>query len=133
MTKVRSILLTACAVAASTSCCSIVSKSDYPVTVTSTSPSVPFTIQNQKGETIHSATTPATVYLDASTGYFKKAKYTFNFKKGNKTETRNLDASLDPWYAGNLLWGASSVIGFIIVDPATGAMYKLDDKVQTSL
>ena len=34
-----------------------------------------------------------------------------------------IDTELDAWYFGNILLGG--VIGMLIVDPATGAMYKL--------
>jgi hypothetical protein len=35
----------------------------------------------------------------------------------------NLDSSVSGWYFGNLLFGG--VIGMLIVDPLTGAMYNL--------
>lgn len=38
---------------------------------------------------------------------------------------------MDGWYIGNLLFGG--LIGMLIVDPATGAMYKLDDSVYATL
>lgn len=38
---------------------------------------------------------------------------------------------MDGWYMGNLLFGG--FIGFLIVDPATGAMWKLDDNVYGNL
>lgn len=43
-----------------------------------------------------------------------------------------LQANLNPWYFGNLLFGG--FIGFLIVDPATGAMWKIEDTmVSTTL
>jgi hypothetical protein len=38
---------------------------------------------------------------------------------------------MDGWYIGNILFGG--VIGFLIVDPATGAMWKLGDPVYGNL
>lgn len=35
-----------------------------------------------------------------------------------------LECTLNGWYAGNIFLGG--IIGFLIVDPATGAMYKLN-------
>ncbi|SHJ96266.1 hypothetical protein SAMN02745181_2886 [Rubritalea squalenifaciens DSM 18772] len=130
MKKSFSILLAACAVA-TTSCSSIVSKSEYPVTFQSTTPNVKFNVKDTNGDTIHSANTPATVNLRASNGYFKKAKYTVDFQKRKHKETKELSAKIDPWYGGNVIFGG--LIGLIIVDPATGAMYKLDDKVLSTL
>ena len=42
-----------------------------------------------------------------------------------------LTPSLNGWYIGNLLFGG--LIGFLIVDPLTGAMYRFDDYVYVSL
>jgi len=112
-------------------CASIVSKSQYPVSVRSAGSPVPFTVKNSKGETLHSAKTPTILTLSASEGFFKAAKYDFTFTKNGKIETQSLDASMDGWFAGNLLFGG--VIGVLIVDPATGAMWKLEDQVNTSL
>jgi hypothetical protein len=40
------------------------------------------------------------------------------------TRTVPIDFKLDGWYIGNIIFGG--LIGFLIVDPATGAMWKLD-------
>ena len=43
-----------------------------------------------------------------------------------------LEASIDPWYFGNFLVGG--FIGILVVDPATGAMWKIEDtSISTSL
>jgi hypothetical protein len=44
------------------------------------------------------------------------------FAYDNKTVP--VQFKLDGWYFGNILLGG--VIGMLIIDPATGAMYKLD-------
>ena len=38
---------------------------------------------------------------------------------------------MDGWYIGNILFGG--LIGMLIVDPATGAMYNLPDRVDINL
>ncbi|HEY5968354.1 MAG TPA: hypothetical protein VIU35_10260, partial [Chitinophagaceae bacterium] len=38
----------------------------------------------------------------------------------------NVECKLNGWYFGNLLIGG--LIGLLIVDPATGAMYRLESK-----
>jgi len=40
--------------------------------------------------------------------------------------TIDLECSVNGWYFGNLFIGG--LIGMLIVDPATGAMYRLDRK-----
>jgi len=105
------------------SCASIVSKSDYPVTISSSSPKE-ITVKNKStNSTVYSGTTPTTVTLSASKGYFQSAKYDILYTGGR----HSLNASLDPWYVANFIsWGW---VGFLFVDPATGAMWMLPDEV----
>lgn len=105
------------------SCASIVSKSDYPVTIRSSSPKE-ITVKNKStNSTIYSGTTPTTLTLSASTGYFQSAKYDISYTGG----MQSLNAQMDPWYVGNLVFGG--LIGILFVDPATGAMWMLPDEV----
>ena len=114
-----------------TGCASIVSETTYPVSVSSTPRSAQLTIKNDH-RTIYSGTTPATVVLDASEGFFQAAEYTAVIdKEGYGVYRRTINASLDGWYVGNIVFGG--VIGWLIVDPATGAMWKLDSNVYADL
>ncbi len=49
----------------------------------------------------------------------------------NSTGRTTLSAGLDGWYIGNILFGG--LIGMLIVDPATAAMWKLDDRIVVNL
>ena len=90
------------------------------------------TVKNKRGMDIHRALTPTTVTLDASTGFFSPARYTFIFEKdGYNSTSASLSAGLDGWYIGNILFGG--LIGMVIVDPATGAMWRLGDTVYGNL
>jgi len=110
------------------SCASIVSKSTYPVTVTSNPSGCLVAVKNSEGEVIHQATTPTTLTLKSSAGYFRPASYTFEFtKKGGVKQIVPVNATMNGWYIGNIVFGG--LIGLVIVDPLTGAMWKLDDKV----
>lgn len=72
--------------------------------------------------------TPASVMLKASEGYFKKASYQVKFtKEGYEEKVIPLTCKVDGWYFGNIVFGG--LIGFLIVDPATGAMYKFDTEL----
>ena len=76
--------------------------------------------------------TPATFRLPAKAGFFSREKYTFEFeKKGYLPASSSLNGKLDAWYFGNIVFGG--LIGVLIVDPATGAMWKLDDRVVATL
>lgn len=106
------------------SCASIVSNSSYPLSISSKPSKATITIVDKKGAEVYNGKTPATVTLDASTGFFSKASYTVKFEKnGYETKTVPVRFGLDGWYFGNLLLGG--VLGMLIIDPATGAMYKL--------
>ena len=117
------ILLSALSLCAFTSCASIVSKSDYLVIVKSDGAPVAFKVKKQSGEILHKGMTPATVILSASEGYFRPAAYSVTTAKG----AQPLNASMDPWYAGNVLVGG--LIGIVVVDPLTGSMWKLPKEV----
>lgn len=126
--KSVSLLFTSLAIVSSISCSSIVSKSSYPVTVNSAPSGLKYTIKNSKDTTISSGRTPATVTLNASNGFFKAAKYQIDILQGTKVVgSTELAATLDGWYFGNVLVGG--LVGLLIVDPASGAMWALPAEV----
>ena len=107
-------------------CASIVSKSNWPVTVQTNPTGAHCTLYKGSGVQLQSGETPMTIVLDASNGYFSRAKYTLECKKeGYETSKSEFTSSMNNWYWGNILLGG--LIGMVIVDPATGAMWKLDD------
>jgi hypothetical protein len=113
-------------------CATIVSKSQYPVSVSSNPAGATVKVKNTKGEVIHQATTPTLVTLKSSSGYFQPAKYEFEFsRKGQPAKTVEVTAGLNGWYFGNVVFGG--LIGLAFVDPATGAMWRLDEKVEANL
>ena len=116
-----------------TSCATIVSKSDYPVTVNSTPSGATVTIRKKSdGSLVSQGTTPHQATLKSGRGYFKSETYLLDFKKpGYPTRTTELAATMDGWYAGNILFGG--LIGILIVDPMTGAMWKLNKNVDIDL
>ncbi len=107
-------------------CASIVGESRYPVAVSSAPPGATFEITDKNGTVVHTGNTPSTVTLKSGKGYFSGQTYTLRFKKeGYPDKTVELDSSLSGWYWGNILIGG--LIGMLIVDPLTGAMYKLPE------
>lgn len=113
-------------------CASIISDSHYPVTMTSQPAGATFIVRNETGEVIHQGTTPGTVTLKAGDGYFSGAHYSVLFQKeGYADQVNSIAPSVDGWYVANILFGG--LIGLLIVDPATGAMYKLPEKTSAQL
>jgi hypothetical protein len=116
----------------STACSSIVSKSEYAVSLNSTPSGAIFVLSGKDGKDVHSGITPSTVVLKAHSGFFSGETYTLTLNKdGHTTKVYTIDSTVDGWYFGNILFGG--VIGMLIVDPATGAMFKLPEHVQVSL
>lgn len=113
-------------------CASILGESKYPVTVTSAPAGASFEVTNKSGQVIHSGNTPSTVTLKSGRGYFSGQTYTLRFKKpGYADKTITVDSSLSGWYWGNILFGG--LIGMLIVDPATGAMFKLPENASADM
>ncbi|WP_187426817.1 peptidase associated/transthyretin-like domain-containing protein [Geothermobacter ehrlichii] len=113
-------------------CASIVSKSDYPVSFNSSPEGAIITITNSSGIQLYKGKTPTQVTLKSSEGFFSGAKYTVKFEKeGYEPQIMVLEKQLDGWYIGNILFGG--LIGLLIVDPATGAMWKLPSNMHASL
>lgn len=113
-------------------CASIVSQSQYPVTISSTPPGATVVVRDSKSREIHKAQTPTTLTLPASAGYFSKARYTLEFsKEGHAAAQVPLQAMIDPWYLGNIIFGG--LIGMVFIDPLTGAMWELEDSASATL
>jgi len=107
------------------SCASIVSKSVYPVSINSSPSGATISITDKKGSEVFLGNTPTTVRLKAGAGFFSRAEYQVRFSNpGYDDKIVPITFKLDGWYFGNILLGG--VIGMLIVDPATGAMWKLD-------
>ena len=115
----------------SVGCASIVSKSDYPVTFDSNPSGADISIVDKKGKVIFEGKAPYTATLPASSGYFAASRFDVTANKDGFTESKlSLSAELDGWYLGNLFsWGALG----LILDPASGAMFKLDDRLTINL
>lgn len=106
-------------------CASIVTKTSYPVRISSTPSNAKISVTDKNGIEVFSGHTPAIVSLSASSGFFSKATYMVEFTKANgQTESAQIVSTLDGWYFGNILIGG--IIGMLIIDPATGAMWKID-------
>lgn len=83
-------------------------------------------ILDESGTKIFEGKTPTSLPVEKKKGYFSGKKYSVNIKKeGFAEQNITVDTKVNGWYvAGNLLFGG--FIGWLIVDPATGAMWTLD-------
>lgn len=126
--KKKLISLTASSLAAVflfSSCASIFTKSTYPLTINSNPSGADITITNKKGKVVYQGQSPAIVKLKSSAGYMSKAEYVVKLStSGHDDYMVTVGADIEGWYFANILLGG--LIGMLIVDPATGAMWSLD-------
>ena len=70
--------------------------------------------------------------LPSSNGFFDGADYTIAYTRdGYAPVTYVVTSTIDGWYFGNILFGG--VLGLLIIDPATGAMWKLPEEASMEL
>lgn len=106
-------------------CASIVSKSNWPFSVQTNPSGARVVITNKKGIEVFSGRTPAAMRLKSGAGFFAKEAYTISLAMdGYETKKINIESKINGWYFGNVLIGG--LIGLLIIDPATGAMYRLE-------
>ena len=125
-TPVR-LMLYALTICTLTSCASIVSTNQYPVLLSSSPNGANVVIKNLQGEVLHEGQTPMTCTLKSGAGYFKQAYYTATFSLPDyESRTVPVRFEFDQMYWGNAIGGG--LIGMLIVDPLSGAMYQLKDE-----
>lgn len=108
-----------------TSCASIFTKNTYPVTILTRPDGASVAITDKKGDEVFVGSTPAVVPLKSSSGFFSRAEYIVKINlPGYHEYVTTIGAGIEGWYFGNILFGG--LIGMLIVDPATGAMWSLD-------
>lgn len=113
-------------------CASIVGDTNYPVAVTSAPNNAHFEVRNEKGMLVQSGNTPSTIILPSSDGFFDGETYSIKYTMaGHDDHTVTLDSTVSGWYWANIAIGG--LVGMLIVDPATGAMYKLPENVSGNL
>jgi len=107
-------------------CATIVGDKTQLIGIKSTPSEASINITDEKGVSIFKGATPTSVTLQKGDGsYFGGKTYQISIEKGGYKTTRiTLDTKVNAWYvAGNLVFGG--VIGWLIVDPLSGAMYTI--------
>ena len=105
-------------------CASIVSGSRKNVAIDSNPSGAHVSITDEKNREVASLTTPCVANLKRSRGFYVPANYVATIeKRGYETQQVEIKPTGNPWSLGNLAFGG--LIGLLIVDPATGAMFGL--------
>lgn len=113
-------------------CATIISGETDKVAFSAIPENSTFLIKNEAGKSVHEGKTPATVVLDRENGYFDGQTYQVEFSAPDyNSQIQTLDTSMNGWYLGNIIFGG--LIGLLAVDPATGAMWDLPEKMDVKL
>jgi hypothetical protein len=133
MLKKLFVLATLSACTALSGCATIVHSGPRPISVASAPAGAKVSIDDRSNTPVMTNTTPFVAKLATKYGYFQGQSYRLVFEMpAHTTAEVNLTSSLSGWYFGNLVFGG--VIGMIIVDPLTGAMFNLSpEKIDQSL
>ncbi len=108
-------------------CASIIKGTTQNVSIKSNPTSAGVKVyKSEGGVLVGEGTTPYLVELKRGSGFFSGGRYRVVVEKpGHAKKEIEITASANGWYiAGNLLLGG--LIGWLIVDPATGAMWSLE-------
>jgi hypothetical protein len=116
-----------------TGCATIVHSGPRAIPIASSPPGAKVSIYDRSNQLVMTNTTPFVAKLPVKFGYFKSQNYRLDFElPGHAPMSANIESSVSGWYFGNLLFGG--IIGMLIVDPLTGAMYNLKpEKIEQSL
>lgn len=116
-----------------TGCASIVTSGDRTIPVNSAPSGANVTVYDMNKKVVASAVTPAQIKLKKGAGYFKGAQYRVLVEKdGYQPCEYQIKPDINGWYWGN--FGFGGMLGLVVVDPLTGAMWVLKpDKIEAQL
>jgi len=110
-----------------TGCASIVDGGPKLVQINSNPLGAKVTVFDKTGKEISVLTTPASVALKRCHGFLSGEDYKLVFENaGYYPYETHIKSTVDGWYFGNIIFGG--LIGIVIVDPATGAMFTLSPR-----
>jgi hypothetical protein len=114
-------------------CATIVHGGPRAIAIASNPPGAKVSIYDRSNSLVQTSTTPFIAQLPTRFGYFKAPAYRLVFELPSYVTTEaHLDSSVSGWYFANLVFGG--LIGMLIVDPLTGAMYNLTpEKIEQPL
>ena len=113
-------------------CASIIGERTQTLRFSSNPEGATVELTNKDGVKIFRGATPVTTTVPKSRGYFKGETYRVAIaKEGYKAQEHVMDSGISGWYLGNVIFGG--LIGLLVVDPLTGAMWSFDEGITTIL
>lgn len=107
-------------------CATIVGDKTQLLSINSSPEGAEVCVTDETGQQVFKGQTPTTVVLQKADGtYFGGKDYTVSIsKEGHETQTAQVVSGPNGWYVGgNFIFGG--LIGWLIVDPLSGAMWTL--------
>ena len=105
-------------------CATLRSKSVYNIPINTTPSNAIVNVFDKKGNEIIRTQSPDTLVLKASLSYFKRAEYVIMVShNGFQTKKETLYFVMDGKYIDNIYWLHFMPIGFLLIDPVSGAMW----------
>jgi len=118
------VLVSLAAVLTLAACPTIVKGSAQQVSIRSNPDDATVKVYDSSGNVVYDGKTPATAILKKGAAFFRPASYRVVVERtGYKVKEISLVGGIEGWYLGNLIFGG--LIGMLIVDPSTGAMWTL--------
>jgi hypothetical protein len=118
------LVLAAASVPLITGCATIVHNGPRSLPVASTPPGAMVSIYDRAGKQVYHQATPFIATLPSKYKFFSGQSYRLVFEMaGYQKSEVQVVPKLSGWYWGNLAFGG--ILGMLIIDPATGAMYNL--------
>ena len=109
-------------------CATIFSGSRNTVLIRTDPPKANITIIDRHGTEVYNGSGQATIRLKTGAGYFVPARYTVKINAtGYQERIVEIKSTINGWYFANIFIGGA--LGMLIIDPATGAMWRLKDIV----
>ncbi|MDA3910507.1 MAG: hypothetical protein PF448_04015 [Bacteroidales bacterium] len=110
-------------------CATMHSESMYAIPISTIPEKTNVKVTDRKGEEIIFTQSPDTLVLKADNGYFKRAEYLIEISHDDyQPQKDTLCFVLDGKYFQNFLLSFFMPVGFFIVDPISGAMWKPEYK-----
>ena len=78
------------------------------------------------GDKISEITTPAKILLKKRQGYFTPPSYRIDcILQDHQPQEAQIEGTVTAWYMGNIAFGGVGLVGLLLADPVSGAMWTL--------
>lgn len=116
-------------------CATIFGQKEYAVTIQSVPKEINVSVRDLTGKSFFEGKTPATVTLSPNGGFFQNKSYVVSYtKEGFGQANAYLQPEVTGLYiVGNGMLSTYGLIGWLIVDPISGGMWRLPTSVEVSL